>query len=101
MLSATKDVRSVGGSGQDAKAQRSVLGRFGSREGYVTDSLIRSQVGRVVSRAAVRQGIQLCRLHAVQRLASAWLTGTFAMNSGRLTSSIVTTTCDSNQGDET
>jgi hypothetical protein len=49
-----------------AKAQRSVLGRFGSREGYVTDSRIRSQVGSVVSRAAVRQGIHLRRLSALQ-----------------------------------
>ena len=95
MLSATKDVRSVGGSGQDAKAQRSVLGRFGSREGYVTDSLIRSQVGRVVSRAAVRQGIQLRRLDSVRSVASAWVTRIFAMNSGRPTSSIVAKTCDS------
>src|ERR1700674_4747342 len=87
-----------GGSGQDAKAQRSVLGRFVSREGYVTDSLIRSQVGRLVSRAAVQQGIQLLRLHSVRAVASAWVTRMFAMNSGRLTSSIVTKTCDSHLG---
>ena len=82
---------------QHAKAQRSaLLGRV-----YVTDSRIRSQVGRMVSRAAIRQGIQLRRLHSVRPVASAWVTRIFAMNSGRLTSSIVTTTCDSNQGDET
>jgi hypothetical protein len=87
-----------GGSGQDAKAQRSVLGRFGSREGYITDSLIRSQVGRLVSRAAVRQGIQLRRLQSVRPVASAWVTRIFAMNSCRLTGSIVTKTCNSHLG---
>ena len=39
----------------------SVLGRV-----YVTDSRIRSQVGWVVSRAAVRQGIHLRRLRALR-----------------------------------
>jgi hypothetical protein len=68
---------------------------------HVTDSRFRSQVGRLVSRVAERQGIQLRRLHSVRSVASAWLKGTFAMNSGRLTSSIVTPTCDSNLGDET
>ena len=79
---------------QHAKAQRSaLLGRV-----YVTDSRIGSQVGRVVSRAAVRQGIQLRRLHSVRPVASAWETGILAMNSGRLTSSMVTKTCDTNLG---
>ena len=79
---------------QHAKAQRSaLLGRV-----YVTDSCIRSQVGRMVSRAAIPQGIQLRRLHSVRPVASTWLTGIFAMNSGRLTSSMVTKTCDSNLG---
>src|SRR5208337_2770174 len=66
---------------QYAKAQRSVLlGRV-----YVTDSRIRSQVGRVVSRAAVPQGIQLRRLHSVRPVASAWLTRKeiLAMNTAR------------------
>lgn len=56
---------------QHAKAQRSaLLGRV-----YVADSRIRSQVGWVVSRAAVPQGVQLRRLHSLRPVASAWLTG--------------------------
>ncbi len=57
-----------------------VLGRV-----YVTDFRIRSQVGRVLSRSAVQQGIQLRRLHSVWPVASAWLTGIeiIAMNTAR------------------
>jgi hypothetical protein len=59
---------------QHSKAQRSVLpGRV-----YVTDSGIRSQVGRMVSPAATPQGVQLRRLHSVRPVASAWLTGIHA-----------------------
>ena len=53
----------------------SVIGRV-----YVTDSRICAQVGRVVSRAAARQGIQLRRLHSVWPVASARVTGIHAMN---------------------
>jgi hypothetical protein len=60
---------------QDVKSQRLLLGGSGSREGYDADSRIRSQVGSVVSRAPVRQGIQLRRLHSVRLVASAWLRG--------------------------
>jgi len=71
---------------QHAKPQRSVLrGRV-----YVTDSRIRSQVGRVVLRAAVRQDIRLRRLHSVWPVASAWLTGIgiIAMNTARSSTDI-------------
>lgn len=69
---------------QHAKAQRSaLLGRV-----YVTDSRIRSQVGRVVSRAAAPQGIQFRRLHSLRPVASAWLTeeGILDMNTARRSS---------------
>jgi hypothetical protein len=84
------------------------------RRVYVTDSGIRSQLGRRVSRAAIPQGIQLRRLHSVRPLASARLTGIQAMNtalssraigplttnidSDRLISSIVYKTCDNHRG---
>ena len=56
---------------QHSKAQRSALpGRI-----YVTDSGIRSQVGRMVSPVAIPQGIQFRRLHSVRPVASAWLRG--------------------------
>ena len=61
----------------------SVLGRR-----YVTDSRIRAQVGRVVSRAAVQQGIQLRRLLSVWPVASAWLTGILAMDTARSSNDI-------------
>jgi RNA polymerase sigma-70 factor, ECF subfamily len=61
-----------------------VLGRV-----YVTDSRIRSHVGRVVSRAAVQQGIQFRRLHSVWPVASAWVTGILAMNTARSSNDIV------------
>lgn len=55
---------------QHAKAQRSaLLGRV-----YVTDSRIRSQVGWMVSRAAIPQGIQLRGLCSIRPVASTWLT---------------------------
>jgi hypothetical protein len=57
---------------QYAKPQRSKL----FRRVYVIDSRICSQVGRVVSPAAVPQGIQLRGLHSVRPVASAWLTRT-------------------------
>ena len=58
------------------------------RRVYVTDSRIRSQVGRVVSRAPVQQGFQLRRLHSVWPVASAWLTGILAMNTARSSNDI-------------
>src|ERR1700741_5251617 len=66
---------------KQVKAQRSVF----LRRVYVTDSRIRSQVGRVVSGAAVPQGIQLRQLHLVRPVASAWLAGIgiLAMNTAR------------------
>ncbi len=69
---------------QHAKAQCSAL----LWRVYVTDSRIRSQVGRVVSRAAVQQGIQLRRLHSVWPVASAWLTGILAMITARSSNEI-------------
>ena len=54
-------------------AERNVrsLGLWVSWRGYVSDSHSREQVGSVVPRAAVRQGIQLLRLRALWPVAGA------------------------------
>ena len=76
-------------------AQRSELpGRV-----YVTDSGIRSQVGWMVSPAAIPQGVQFRRLHSVRPVASAWLMGIHAMKTALSSNAIgpVTISIDSDQ----
>jgi hypothetical protein len=80
---------------QHSMAQRSELpGRV-----YVTDSGIRSQVGWMVSPAAIPQGVQFRRLHSVRPVASAWLTGIHAMKTALSSNAIgpATTNIDSDQ----